>query len=308
MPHQYPTLLIDIARLSLWLTIVVVVFVPLERLLAVHPHALLRKGIVTDLCYYFLNSLVPALILSLPIGLLAWGVHRIVPGGFLAAMAALPLSGRAVLGFVAGEVGYYWGHRLSHEVPFLWRFHLVHHSAEDMDFLVNTRAHPLDMVFGRFCGLVPIHVLGLGGPTSAEGSLVPVLVTLFGTVWGFFIHANVRWRFGPLEWLISTPAFHHWHHTRTGPINRNYSSNLPWLDWIFGSLHLPKAWPDDYGIKASMPEALVDQLVYPLFPPTAPAAGRIRPESSEIQVVEVSTDPGTDIPLSACGLAPGRLT
>jgi sterol desaturase/sphingolipid hydroxylase (fatty acid hydroxylase superfamily) len=83
--------------------------------------------------------------------------------------------------------------------------------------------------------------------------------------------------------LFSTPGFHHWHHTRTGPINRNYSSNLPWVDWIFGSLYLPKEWPSDYGIKAKMPEALVDQLVYPFFLPTAPADDPVSPESVEVQ-------------------------
>ena len=189
-------------------------------------------------CYYFLSSLLPALLLSVPIGLLAWVVHHAVPGGFWRRPLRLPLWARVLAGLVAGEIGYYWGHRWSHEIPFLWRFHSIHHSAEEIDFLVNTRAHPVDMVFGRFCGLVPIYVLGLGGPVGPAGSLVPVLVTLIGMVWGFFIHANLRWRFGPLEWLISTPAFHHWHHTRTGPINRNYSSTLPWLDWIFGT-HLP---------------------------------------------------------------------
>ena len=158
---------------------------------------------------------------------------------------------------MAGEIGYYWGHRWSHEIPFLWGFHSIHHSAEEIDFLVNTRAHPLDMVFSRFCGLVPIYVLGLGGPVGPAGSVVPVLVTLIGTVWGFFIHANLRWRFGPLEWLISTPAFHHWHHTRTGPINRNYSSTLPWLDRIFGTHYLPRSeWPEAYGIKAKLPDTL----------------------------------------------------
>jgi sterol desaturase/sphingolipid hydroxylase (fatty acid hydroxylase superfamily) len=256
--------LIDLVRLSLWLTILVVIFVPLERLFAVHPKRILRKGIVTDIGYYFLSSLIPAVLLSLPIGLLAWFVHRVVPGGLLAATAAMPLWARALLGLVVGEVGYYWGHRWSHEVPFLWRFHSIHHSAEEVDFLVHTRAHPLDMVFGRFCALVPLYVLGLGGPVSSSGSLVPVLVTLIGTVWGFFIHANLRWRFGPLEWLISTPAFHHWHHTLT-PINRNYSSTLPWLDWIFGTHYLPhEEWPSVYGIKAKVPDNLVDQLVYPL--------------------------------------------
>ena len=70
---------------------------------------------------------------------------------------------------MAGEIGYYWGHRWSHEIPFLWRFHSIHHSAEEIDFLVNTRAHPFDMVFGRFCGLVPMYVLGLGGPVGPVG-------------------------------------------------------------------------------------------------------------------------------------------
>jgi sterol desaturase/sphingolipid hydroxylase (fatty acid hydroxylase superfamily) len=200
-----------------------------------------------------------------PVGLLAWTVHRAVPGCILAATAVLPLWARALAGLVAREIGYDWGHRLSHEIPFLWRFHSIHHSAEHVDFLVNTRAHPVDMVFSRFCGLVPMYVLGLAGPVGASGSTVPVLVALIGTVWGFFIHANLRWRFGPLEWLVSTPAFHHWHHTRNGPINRNYASTLPWIDRIFGTHHLPREeWPAAYGIEAKLPDSLTGQLLYPL--------------------------------------------
>jgi sterol desaturase/sphingolipid hydroxylase (fatty acid hydroxylase superfamily) len=263
--------LTDIVRLSLWLAALVVIFVPLERLFAARPQKVLRDGIGVDLAYYFLSSLSPALLLSVPVGLLAWAVHRTIPDDFLAATAEMPLGVRVLVGMVAGEVGYYWGHRLSHEIPFLWRFHSIHHSAEQIDFLVNTRAHPVDLVFGRFCGLVPIYVLGLGGPVGTSGSLVPVIVTLIGTLWGFFIHANLSWRFGPLEWLISTPAFHHWHHTKTGPINRNYASTLPWLDRVFGTHHLPDALPEAYGIEATLPESLAGQLVYPLVPNAEPS-------------------------------------
>ena len=288
--ESLPPSLVPLVRLSLWLTILVVIFVPLERLFAAHPREIWRKGILTDLAYYFLNSLVPAALLGVPISLLAWAVHALMPTDYLAAVARLPLWTRALLGLVAGEVGYYWGHRWSHEIPFLWRFHAIHHAAEEVDFLVNTRAHPVDMVFGRFCGLVPIYVLGLSGPTGASGSSVAVLVSLFATVWGFFIHANLRWRFGPLEWLISTPAFHHWHHTKTGPLNRNYSSTLPWLDRVFGTHHLPPVWPEAYGIKAKLPRTLTEQLVYPL---TRRPARAPRPP---IESVSSATNPPDSAP------------
>jgi sterol desaturase/sphingolipid hydroxylase (fatty acid hydroxylase superfamily) len=147
----------------------------------------------------------------------------------------------------------------------LWQFHAIHHSAGQLDFLVNTRAHPVDMVFVRLCGLVPLYILGLAGPVGAAGSLIPVMIVLIGTVWGFFIHANLRWRLGPLEWLISTPAFHHWHHTLAAPTNRNYAPMLPWLDRIFGTLYVPKGqWPSGYGIDGAMAETLGGQLLQPL--------------------------------------------
>ena len=103
-----------------------------------------------------------------------------------------------------------------------------------------------------------------------------MLVVLSGTVWGFFIHANVRWRFGPLEWLIATPAFHHWHYSRVEHTNRNYALMLPLLDRLFGTLYLPQRWPSDYGLEAALPTTLGAQLIGPLRPEKpqpAPAAG-----------------------------------
>ena len=62
---------------------------------------------------------------------------------------------------VVGEIGFYWGHRWSHETGWLWRFHAVHHSATHVNFLVNSRAHPVDIVFTRACGLVLPYATGL---------------------------------------------------------------------------------------------------------------------------------------------------
>ena len=142
-----------------------------------------------------------------------------------------------------------------------------------MDFLVNTRAHPLDLVAGRFSGLVPLYVLGLAGPVGPKGTFVPVIIGLVGTAWGFFIHSNLRARLGPLEWLVSTPSFHHWHHTQRGPINRNFAAMIPGLDRLFGTHHNPSdQWPESYGIDEPMPEDVSSQLVHPFAPRQAPPA------------------------------------
>ena len=280
----------SVVNLAAQLAFVVAIFVPMERLFPLQPNRILRKGIWTDLCYYLLNGLTTTVFLSVPFAVLAWSIHQTIPDSFHTWSTSLPFWARVALGFVAGEIGYYWGHRLCHEIPFLWRFHAIHHSAEHVDFLVNTRAHPVDMVFGRFCGLAPIFVLGLNGPADASRSQVPEIVTLIALLWGYFIHANLRWRFGPLEWLISTPAFHHWHHTLT-PINRNYASTLPWLDRIFGTHYLPRnEMPKVYGIKATMPESILDQLAYPLDPPALATATTGQNEVESQKVVSVSNE------------------
>ncbi len=88
--------------------------------------------------------------------------------------------------------------------------------------------------------MIPAYVLGVASPLTPTGSLGPVVIVLVATLWGFFIHSNLRWRLGPVEWLIATPGFHHWHHTLRGPRDRNYASMLPWMDWIFGTYYLPE--------------------------------------------------------------------
>lgn len=259
----------DVFRLCVWLALLSAVFVTLERLFALRPSRILRPGVAADLGYYFLSSLLPGALLAAPLGLLAGAAQAAMPGTWHAQMAALPMWAHMAAVFLVMQVGAYWGHRWSHELPWLWRFHAIHHSAEHMDWLVNTRAHPVDMVFERICSLVPLSVLGLAGPGSggAAASLAPAIVVVVGTVWGFFIHANLRWRLGPLEWLVATPAFHHWHHTNdTENRDRNYAAMLPVLDRVFGTLHLPRHWPEVYGVDAPVGGTLVQQIVGPLVP------------------------------------------
>ena len=115
---------------------------------------------------------------------------------------------------------------------------------------------------------MPLYALGLAQP-AAGGQLdnVTLFVLLVGTTWGYFIHANVRWRFGWLSVLISTPAFHHWHHTNDEHVDKNYASMLPIWDILFGSWYLPsKKWPPKYGINTPMAPDLLGELVQPFLP------------------------------------------
>lgn len=146
---------------------------------------------------------------------------------------------RLALAFAGAELGAYAAHRLMHTVPCLWRFHAVHHADSDDAPLTWSRAwrqHPVD---------VALHATIVALP----GVLLGVSLTGFGTVLLFrrlytgFLHANVRMRFGFLEDVIATPAFHHAHHS-TDPrrFNSNYAALLPVLDRVFGTFRqLPPA-------------------------------------------------------------------
>ncbi len=260
-------LALNVIRLCVWLVLVMLIFIPLERFFALHRQKVFREAFGVDLAYYFLSSLVPKFLLILPLSCLAWVTHRWMPAAYYNWSASLPLALRFAASMVVGEVGAYWGHRWSHEIPVLWRFHAIHHSPEEVDWLVHTRAHPVDMFFTRVCGFVPLYLLGLAQPMGDRADLMPYVVTVVATIWGFFIHSNLKWRFGWLEWLISTPAFHHWHHTNDGPefINRNYATVLPWMDRLFGTFYLPMhEWPRKYGTDDPVAPGMAAQLVGPL--------------------------------------------
>jgi sterol desaturase/sphingolipid hydroxylase (fatty acid hydroxylase superfamily) len=264
------TFSVDVGRLAIWLVLLVAIFVPLERLCAVHPAKVWRKQIGVDLAWYFVNSLVPAAVLSVPLALLSRALAAANPGGYYSALAAWPLWLKLPLMLLVNDIGAYWGHRASHTFPLLWRFHAIHHSAEQLDWLVNTRAHPFDMVFTRLSGLAPVYLLGLAATTGPHIDTGVAIMTIFATIWTFFIHSNVRARLGPLEWVISSPAFHHWHHTNDEHRDRNFAFVFPLIDRVFGTAWLPRYWPTAYGINAKVPATLAGQFFDPLEPALFP--------------------------------------
>jgi sterol desaturase/sphingolipid hydroxylase (fatty acid hydroxylase superfamily) len=268
---------LDVLRLAVWLVLLMAIFVPLERLFGLHPIKFWRKQVGVDLAWYFINSLLPAAVIAVPLALLARTLHGINPGGYYTMVAAWSLWVRLPLMFLVNDLGVYWYHRASHKIPLLWQFHAIHHSAEELDWLVNTRAHPVDMVFTRLAGLVPVYLLGLAQTSGGRLDTGVALLIILGTIWSFLIHANLKLRLGPLEWLVSTPAFHHWHHTNDEHRDRNFAAIFPLYDSIFGTAWLPKHWPPVYGIDAQVPPTLAGQLINPLPDqrPARPLAGKV---------------------------------
>ncbi|WP_155931167.1 sterol desaturase family protein [Methylomonas sp. 11b] len=251
--------------LAAWLLIIMLLFIPLERLWPVKKQKVFRKNFIDDLFYYFMGGIIPAFFV-VAILYPAKLAQAQIPHDFYAWVGELPFWWRLAATLVMGEIAYYWAHRWSHEIPYLWRFHSIHHSPTEIDWLVNTRAHPIDLAFDRSVSSTFLLLVGLGHQSDSDILDLVATILIFNTTWGFFIHTNCRIRLGFLEYLITSPAFHHWHHANDNPevINKNYSALFPWVDKLFGTFYLPrKQLPQHYGINNSMPETLVDQLLMP---------------------------------------------
>lgn len=227
-----------------------IIFVPLEMAFALRSTPLLRKNIHQDLVYHFLNSLLPQLLLAALLTVLVAIIRPVYASGFFHWLSSIPLPLRFALAVIIGDIGSYWGHRWSHEIPLLWHFHRIHHQAETIDWLVTSRAHPFDMVFIKLCGVALIYFSGLAQGSLGQGTALMSTYLIIGGLWAYFVHANINWRFGVVEQWLASPAFHHWHHSNESrqSIDKNYAAIFPWVDRLFGTLHLPsRRWPASYG-------------------------------------------------------------
>lgn len=259
MPAFPRHLLLTMGSMTFWLFLLTIIFVPLERAFAVNRQPTWRRQIPADLGYFFMTGLIPSLVLAMPLGGIAALSRHVLPQAYFLWIIELPIGIQIAAAFVIGELGFYWGHRIMHQVPWLWRFHAVHHEPVRMDWLINTRAHPVDIIFTRMCGLTLVYIAGFGTPQSGPDNLIPTLVLIIGTFWGFFIHSNLKACLGWFEQILSSPRFHHWHHSRVDHVNHNYASTLTFYDRLFGSHYLPpRAWPPSYGIA---PENRPDVLI-----------------------------------------------
>jgi sterol desaturase/sphingolipid hydroxylase (fatty acid hydroxylase superfamily) len=225
-----------------------------------------KSDIVTDLCYWFF---IPVIARYLRIGLLIVGaavLFNITTADGLIAfydnghgpLAALPLPVQMIIFLVGEDIIMYWSHRWFHGQR-MWKYHAVHHSTEELEWISAARFHPVDLflrgvssdVIMLLIGISPNVLVVLGPLTIAHSA---------------FVHANLDWTLGPFKYVIAGPVFHRWHHTaadRGG--EKNFAPTFPILDIIFGTFYMPKGeLPDHYGVaEREFPTSFPAQLVHP---------------------------------------------
>jgi sterol desaturase/sphingolipid hydroxylase (fatty acid hydroxylase superfamily) len=146
--------------------------------------------------------------------------------------------------FLSVEFAYYWFHRASHRVRWLWATHAVHHSATRFNLSAAVRLGWTGQLTGAFVFFLPLAWLGFH--PIAIGAMLGL-----GLLYQFFLHTAFDVRLGPLEWVLNTPMHHRVHHaSNDGCLDRNYGSVLIVFDRLFGTFaEAPATEPLRYGLK-----------------------------------------------------------
>ncbi len=225
------------------------IFVPIEKAFALRKEQVVfRKGWRTDLAYFAVSHLLIQFIFlfvnAFSQKLFGWTQNTVVQQS----IQSLPIWLQFVMATFLADLFQYVIHRLHHRIPALWKFHAIHHSSQTMDWLAGSRTHLIEVFFTRAVVMLPLYVCGF-----SEAAL-NAYVLLVG-VQAVAIHANMGINFGPLRYMLATPQFHHWHHSKDHQyMDANYAVHLPVIDMLFGTYRCPRGeWPDEYGIVSGEP-------------------------------------------------------
>jgi sterol desaturase/sphingolipid hydroxylase (fatty acid hydroxylase superfamily) len=222
----------------------------LSRAIWAHPSS------QADYAFYIVNAaLYPFIVAPLVITGAACGVFVESALVRLCGPLAVPLLGlgwaRAlytVLFYVAYDFGRFFAHSLLHDVPMLWQFHKVHHSAEVLTPFTNYRAHPVELfIMAAIPNLLTGVASGIIWYVSAGEIGFYTFLGLHVGIAAFNAIGNLRhWQvwisFGPVlnRWLIS-PAHHQIHHSRESRhFGKNRGFELAIWDRLCGTLYVPR--------------------------------------------------------------------
>ena len=188
--------------------------------------------VATNLTLAGINALIASSLAFVLLGVTEWAQGRSFG---LLNLIALPTWLHWIGAIVLIDCWQYWWHRFNHRVPFLWRFHAVHHSDAELDASSGVRFHTGEMLLSLLARVMVLPLIGASLPQLLLYEAISLPVILFH-------HSNLRIS-GPadraLRWLIVTPWMHYVHHSRWQPeTDSNYTSFLSVWDRLFGSFRL----------------------------------------------------------------------
>jgi sterol desaturase/sphingolipid hydroxylase (fatty acid hydroxylase superfamily) len=254
-----PAIGLDWFLLDLFL--MALIYVPLERLWPQYPEqGTFRKEWTLDVVY-FMSTHLPIQVLSFLVLLPATQATKYLGVPVLQQfIARMPWLLQFCLAVVVADVAEYFIHLALHRVPFLWRFHAIHHSSKALDWIAGSRSHFVDDTLVRGFILVPLM---LGFSQSIILAYL-IFVTLHATWTHCNFGPNVKW----LEKLLVMPRYHHWHHTsQKEGIDKNFAIHFPWIDKLFGTYYFPEHWPERYGLDSEeISPSFVGQTLEPFLP------------------------------------------
>jgi sterol desaturase/sphingolipid hydroxylase (fatty acid hydroxylase superfamily) len=264
--YQVPTGPVEPSTLSFgldWLILAfiasAVVFIFIEKVFPKYKEQIItRPEWKLDMVYFIVNHLLITVLLLVAnyffVTVFSWAISEELQSF----IQSQPIWLQVIMLVVAADFVLYWSHRLYHEVPALWKIHAVHHSVEYMDWLAGSRNHIIQTFTDRIIAIVPLYLIG---PDKAALDIY----VAFAAFQAVYVHANVSIPMGPLQYLVVTPKFHHWHHSSQKPaIDTNYSVHTPLFDVLFKTYHMPKEhWPSHYGTVPRIPRTFFKQLFHP---------------------------------------------
>lgn len=252
----------------LFLLAAALIFIPLEHVLPRHKEQkILRKNLRTDILYILIGYVFSFTIALIFIFMMWTVLGPLIPGSTKTFVFELPIWAQVIMLIIFGDLYYYWAHRTFHKLPRLWRFHAIHHSIEELDWVASHRVHPLDTALTNSGVIIIALCFGFN----------PVALAIHGFQfsWHSFLkHSNVNVSWGPLRWLFATPTYHHWHHgNQPDAYDKNFSGQLPLWDLVFGTAIMTEHEnPEKYGVDDPVPDDFIGQLAYPFRSPEAQLA------------------------------------
>lgn len=175
----------------------------------------------------------------------------------------MPAGWQLVILFIVRDFIHWNVHVLLHKIPWLWKFHEVHHSVIEMGFSAHLRYHWMENIVYR---IFEFSILGFIG----FGSIQVYIIYIFTLLIGHLNHANIYLPIGPLKYIFNTPQMHIWHHAKNIPNKTgvNFGLSLSIWDYVFKTNYMPHTGENEplgFENVEKFPDTFWKQLVHPFW-------------------------------------------